>query len=174
MAFTLDTMRNNILTSIHGRRVGLDKDDFLLGHKGIRMPITEDVSGLGASAVIAGVGTGTSIANYGLTRVVSSAGSTANTGFAFTLQAPVAGARKIIYKYGASTSAHVFGLSGSAVVQGGSLTSAGSTMISMWRQNAMVELLGISTAIWLHLNSRTSGNASSDAIGISYSATVSS
>ena len=174
MAFTLETMRNNILTSLYGRRIGLDKDDFLLGHKGHRMPITEDVSGLGASAVIAGVGTGTSVENYGMTRIVSSAGSTANTGFAFTVQAPKAGVRKIIYQYGASTSAHVFGFSGSAVVQGGSLTSAGSTMISLFKQNAMVELLGISTAIWLHINSKTSGNASSDMLGISYSATVSS
>ena len=174
MAYTLNTMRNDILTSIHGRRLGLDKNDFLVGHKGIRLPITEDVAGLGASAVIAGSGTGTSIANYGVTRITSSAGSTANTGFAFTLQAPTPGCRKIIYQYGASTSAHVFGLSGSAIVQGGSLTSAGSTMFSMWKQNAMVELLGISTAIWLHLNSKTSGNASSDMLSVSYSATVSS
>lgn len=174
MAYTLTSLRNEKVTSIHGRRLAIDQDDFLIGPKGYREATPEDISGLGSAAVLGGSGTGTTISNYGLTRIVSSAGSSANTGFAYTLQAPKAGVLKRIFHYGASTSAHVIGLSGSAIVQGGSLTSLGSTMISFFRQNAMVELLGISTAIWLHLNSKSSGNASSDMWGISYSATASS
>lgn len=173
MAYVLETLRSEKIVSIHGRRLALDADDFLIGPKGLRHPITEDIAGLGSAATIAASGTGTTLANHGLTRIVSSAGSSANTGFAFTLQAPKPGVRKSIFQYGASTSAHVIGFSGSAVVVGGSLTSAGSTMISIFKQNASVELVGLTTAVWLQMNSHSS-LVSSDHLGISYTATASS
>ena len=166
MAFTLEQLRSEGLTSIYGRRLSIDKDDFLVGPKGLRDAITEDITH---------AATGTTIVNYGMTRITSSAnGGSTQAGLAYTLQAPVVGARKTIFHYGASTSCHVFGMSGSAIVQGGSLTSLGSTMISFFRQNAFVELLGISMAIWLALGLKSSAGASSDMWGISFSATLSS
>ena len=161
MSFSLTSLRDSILTSIWGRRIGLDKDDFILGFKGTRTAIEDFDNSTGSTAV-----------NYGMTRVMTTAASSG--GAAYTLQAPTPGARKTLYHYGASTSCFVFGMAGSAIVQGGSLTSAGSTMISMFRQNACIELLGLSTAIWLHLGSKSSGNASSDMWGISFTATASS
>lgn len=174
MAYTLNQLRAVRKTSVHGRRLGLDANDFIVGPIGMRLPI-DDVSGLGSAAVASGAATGTSVPYYGITRVVSSAGSTANTGFAYTLQAPPGpGVRKDFFYYGASTSAHVFGMGGSAVVQGGSLTSAGSTMFSMWRQNSQISLVSLTSAQWLMLNNLSSANASSDAFGISFTATASS
>lgn len=166
MAYTLNQLRAQRKTSIHGRRLGLDANDFLVGPVGVRLPHDD----------IDQTGTGTSVPYYGMTRIISSAnGGSTQAGLAYTIQAPPGpGVEKEIYHYGASTSAHVFGFSGSAVVQGGSLTSAGSTMISFFRQNAYVKLRSISSAIWLALNTKSSAGASSDMFGISFSATLSS
>ena len=165
MALSIETIRNSILTSIHGRRLGLGFNGELRGHTG-GVDVVEEVGYLA---------TGTSCLPYGMTVITSPAnGGTSQAGTAFTLQTPIPGMRKTIFHHGASTSAHVFGLSGSAKIVGGSLTSAGTTMFSTFRQNACVQLLAITTAMWLNLVSKSSANVSSDMWGISYSATVSS
>lgn len=166
MGYTLNTIRSERKTSIHGRRLGLDQYDYLVGPLGLREPY-DDVNAANS---------GTSVPYYGLTRITAAANSGATqAGIAMTIQAPPKqGIRKRIFHQGASTSCFVFGFSGSAVVQGGSLTSAGATMISFFRQNAYAELLSLSSASWLLLNSKSSGNASSDMYGISFSATLSS
>lgn len=166
MAYTLQQLRNARKSSIRGRQLGVDPWDFLVGPPGMRLP-HDDVDHTGS---------GTSVPYYGMTRITASAnGGATQAGIAYTLQAPPGpGVIKEIYHYGASTSCFVFGLSGSAIVQGGSLTSAGATMISFFRQNAYAKLRSISSAIWLLVNSKSSGNASSDMYGLSFSATLSS
>ena len=165
MAYTTQQMAAERVRPLHGRNAALDRNGFIVGPVGLREPIDDLVN----------TATGTSIPNYGLTRITSPVnGGATQLGCAFTLQSPRPGYRKTIYFQGASTSAHVFGLSGGAVIQGGSLTSAGTTMFSMFKQNSCVQLLGITTGTWLMLNSRSSAGVSSDMWGISFSATVSS
>lgn len=157
MARLLETIRNTILTSIHGRRVGLDKDDYLVGPKALAEQV-EDISTTAA----------TSASPYGITNVLTSGSS--QTG-RYTLQAPVPGVRKTFALQSTSTGTQQFELSGGAVILGGSLTTAGSTIFSLIRQNAVVNLVGISTAVW-RIADIASSLVSSDSRGVLFSSST--
>lgn len=157
MANLLETIRNGIITSVRGRRLGLDHNDFLRGPKELQLQV-EDITSTVA----------TSASPYGVTNVLTS-GST-QTG-RHTLQAPIPGVRKMFCLQSTSSGTHQFECSGGALILGGSLTTAGSTILSLIRQNAVVNLIGISTALW-RITDIASSLVSSDSRGVLFSSST--
>lgn len=140
---SLETLRNSIVTSIQGRRLGLDKDDFLVGIRGVRgtvgvVPELETVTSVGS--------TGTTIANYGHTFLNSSNAST------WILPAPpYAGAKKTISSISTSTLDQTLDRSGTSF---DIMSTEGTTMttILFTGRGAAVELLARSTTRWDVIN----------------------
>ncbi len=64
MSKTRNQLQAGILTSIHGRRIGLDQDGFLAGPKGFREPVTAATSAT----------TGTALPNHGVVTIDSTTG----------------------------------------------------------------------------------------------------
>ena len=85
MAITLNTLRSAKQTSIHGRRLALDKDDYLVGPRGLREQVEELTSASTAQTLSA----------YGLTVINVTSAVTTGTN-SFFLPNPVPGARKTI------------------------------------------------------------------------------
>lgn len=82
MAISLNTLRSAKQTSIHGRRLALDNNDFIVGPKGLREQVLELTSASTAQTLV----------NYGLTMInVTSAVTTATN--TFTIPVPTPGAR---------------------------------------------------------------------------------
>jgi len=129
MALTLETIRNRILTSIHGRRLGLDRNDQIAGVKGMTRPVTDATSDT----------TGTALANYGIARLVTSTDDT------WTLTAPYIGAEVTLMTGSSSTGVHTVTVSPAVIrstngIAGASVLLAGA--------GAAVSLVGITTGIW--------------------------
>lgn len=156
MAKLLQSLRDSIITSVHGRRLGIDKDDCLVGPKDMAVQV-EDISTTAA----------TSASPYGITNVLTS-GST-QTG-RYTVQAPIVGVRKTFVLQSTSSGTMQFEFT-NATVLGGSLTTAGSTIISLIRQNAVVNLVGISTALW-RIVDIASSLVSSDSRGVLFTSST--
>lgn len=74
---TVEQLRNQILTSIYGRRLGLDKNGALVGQVGVRQSVQEYTSG----------STGTAITPYGVHVFALTTLSTQD----FVLQSPIPG-----------------------------------------------------------------------------------
>lgn len=153
MAFLLETLRAQRKTSVHGRRLGIDKDDYLVGPKDLRTQV-EDEQTTAA----------TSFSPYGVTRILTT-GST-QTGV-YTLQAPVVGARKRIFLVSSSTGCQIIRASGSALFYGASVSTAGSTCINLLKAGANVTLEAVSTLAW-YIFGHQSSLVSSDSQGFSF------
>lgn len=153
MAYSLQTLRSQKITSIHGRRLALDKDDFIVGPKDIRTQI-EDVQSTA----------GSSFSAFGLTRILTT-GST-QCGI-YTLQAPVIGARKRIVLNSSSTGCQLVKASGGALFYGCSVSTIGSTVINFLGRGANVSLEAVSSVAWQLLGSLSS-LVSSDHLNISF------
>lgn len=138
----LSDLRGRWLTSIHGRKLGIDHDGFILGHSGDRMPIENSTAA-------------STLANYG----VSVLSGTTSTGW--TLNAPPAvGATKTIINNSSDSTATlsiVRSSSGSGVTFLGS-TGAGGVRINLLNNGAAVDLIAISTAIWAMKGTATFGS----------------
>jgi hypothetical protein len=119
---------DDIQVSLHGRRLGLDKDDYLIT-KGLRL------------SVVAG-STATTIAQGGLTSLSSSSGT-------FTLEAPRAGLEKLLTTLTTSTLVRTVTLA-----SGNFQTTSGSSFITATfaGQNFQLRLMGLSTAIYSVVN----------------------
>ncbi len=154
MGQTLNQVRNKILTSIYGRRMGLSQGDFLAGPKGVikAIQVIEPSSALSTVST-----TGTEITNYGITSLAvateaattgSSYGST-EVGGQFLIAAPEPGIEKIIYT-ATNHSTMLITVNFSTGVTGIN-TSAGSTFggLSFNAKGQWVRLYGLSTAEWL-------------------------
>jgi len=132
MAQTLDAARKLSRTNVHGRRLGMDHDEFLVGVKDVRRVVTNATSAT----------TGTALPNHGIVTIDSTTGDT------YTLTAPEAGCCVkivVISTGGAQTITPVSGtFMSSASSTGGTLTMTGGSLAS-------VELIGLSTALW-HAN----------------------
>jgi len=130
MALTLQQQRDLIEVSKHGRRLGIDHEDFLCGTKDSRVPVTAATT----------ASTGTEIVNYGMTTVAGGASSQT-----WKLAAPTPGARKYLSATSTSTKGAVIKLtSGTFNSTGG--TSA--TAITLHGVGQRVELVGASTSRW--------------------------
>lgn len=131
MALSLEQLRNQIITSLFGRRHGIDKDEFVVGPKDMRVAI-EDISTTAATSAI----------NYGHTRVLTSGSS--QTGV-YTLQAPVVGVRKSFSLQSTSTGTMQFTATNAAFY---SASGSSVAVISLISQGAFIDLIGVTTAFW--------------------------
>jgi hypothetical protein len=151
MAYTLEQIRNT-QTSLYGRRLGIDTNDYLGGPKGMKLQI-QDLTTLPGTAQ-----------NYGYTNVVASGSSVTNS---YTMESPQPGVETVLMLQSTSTGGQQFSFKNGAIVIGASLTTLGSTMIQLLAQNAMARLLGLSTGVYRLLNMDTS-LVSSDSMGLSF------
>lgn len=132
MANLLQAIRNNIRTSIHGRRLGLDHDGALAGPIGLVQQI-EDID----------ASTSSSAAPHGTTRVLTA--TSTETG-SFTLQAPIPGIVKTLTLQSTSTGGSQFTATNATIYTASAGTSA--AVVNLYRPGAAVQLLGESTSVW--------------------------
>ena len=124
---TLNTLRGEIQTSIHGRRLGIDKNEFLIT-KGARHGITAATSDT----------TGTALPNAGYVTIDSTSGDT------YTLTDPVAGCSVTIASI--STGGAIIVNPVAASIRS-SIGDEGDTITLTGRGS--ITLLGESTAMWV-------------------------
>lgn len=143
MATLLETLRGQLLTSIFGRRLGIDPNEYLVGPKDIRKQI-EDLTT-----------TPTTVAAYGMS-LVTATGSSQGPVQHF-LPAPVPGVLKHLALGTTSTGSHQF----LSTANGASIKAAsdGTTksVINLVGQGGAVTLFGVSTAIWQVIASVSTG-----------------
>lgn len=130
MAFSIDTIRDLIKTSIHGRRCGLDVNEDLVGFKGVKRPVTDATSAT----------TGTALPNYGISSVVTTTDDT------WTLTAPYQGAEVTLVTGSSSTGIHTITCASGSVIYS-SNGIAGANVVLTGAGGA-VDLVGISTSVW--------------------------
>lgn len=151
---TLSTLRNSILTSIYGRRLGLSKNEFVVGPK----DLAKATQSIGPSSAASTVSTtGTEILNYGITSLAvataaattGSSYGTAELGGVYALAAPEPGVEKTIYT-ASDHSTMLISVQFSTGVTALN-TSAGSTFggLSFNAPGQWVKLIGLSTSKWL-------------------------
>lgn len=153
MAYLLETLRSQKKTSIHGRRLGLDKDGYLVGPPDFRTQVTDEQSTAGSS-----------MPPNGVTRILTTGSSQCGI---YTLQAPVIGARKRIVLMSSSTGCQLVKASGSALFYGCSVSTIGSTVINFLGRGAEVTLEAVTSAAWQLFGSMSS-LVSSDHLNISF------
>lgn len=132
MAISLAALRNLILTSVHGRRLGLDANETLVGVRGMRL---QQVSGTSDT-------TGTALPNNGFVSVVT----TTNDGWVLT--DPYVGAQVTLMTGSSSTGTHSISLNNSV---GYSTNGIAGSTVQLVGAGASVTLLGITTAIWMQI-----------------------
>lgn len=153
MAYSLNTLRGQRKTSIHGRRLGLDANDYIVGPRDLRTLVEDQQSTAG-----------TSMPPSGLTRILTT-GST-QCGI-YPLEAPVIGARKRIVLMSSSTGCQLVKASGSALFYGCSVSTIGSTVINLLGRGAEVTLEAVTSQAWQMFGSMSS-LVSSDHLNISF------
>lgn len=135
MAQSLETLRNNNITSLWGRRLGLQLDETLAGAREMKLAI-EDIQSTVPTTALA----------YGVTRVLTSGSSQGPT--QHFLPAPIPGVRKYIAMHTTSTGSQQF----LSTANGASILSAsdGTTkaVLNFRGPGGAVELLGLTTAVW--------------------------
>lgn len=132
MAISLQTLRNAIITSIHGRRLGLDINECLVGIRGIRR---QQVAGTSDT-------TATALPNNGFVSVVT----TTNDGWVLT--DPYVGAQVTLFTGSSSTGTHSISLNNSV---GYSTNGIAGSTVQLVGAGASITLLGLTTAIWMQI-----------------------
>jgi hypothetical protein len=132
MAHLITTIRNSIMTSIHGRRIGLDSKGYLAGPLGHVQQI-EDID----------ASTGSSASPYGVTRSLTSGSSVTSS---YTLQAPVPGIVKTLSLQSTSTGGSQFTATDATIYTASAGTSA--AVVNLYAPGASVQLLAESTSVW--------------------------
>jgi len=134
MAQTLDQARRKIKTSVHGRRLGLDGDENLVGVKSIRHVVTNATSAT----------TGTDLPNHGFHTVDESGATSADV---HRLAAPAPGVPVTIGC--ASTSTAVRAVIFASGVTCISTNGASGSSMKLRGPGAVVNLVGISTSQYM-------------------------
>lgn len=129
MALLLETVRNRIRTSIHGRRIGLDGNEQLAGVKGMTRPVTDATSDT----------TGTALPNYGIVSVVTT------TDDSWTLTAPYVGAEVSLMTGSSSTGIHTIAVAPAVIRSTNGIAGANVVLTG---PGAALSLVGITTALW--------------------------
>jgi len=129
MAQSLDNARTKIKTSVHGRRLGIDHDENLVGVKAIRKVVTAATSAT----------TGTVLPNHGFVTITSS------NARSFILTDPIPGV-EVSFAMLSSGTADVTILPQSATFMS-SQNSAGTNLI-LGNAGRGATLMGLSTALW--------------------------
>lgn len=135
MAQSLDEARAEMLTSVHGRRLGIDHAEFLTGVKGIRRVVTNATSAT----------TGTNLPNHGLVSVVTTTDDT------WTLTDPIAGCEVTICAGSSSTGVHTVSCAAATIISSNGIEGDGVVL----NKGGYVQLEGLTTAVWM-LTSRGS------------------
>jgi len=131
MAYSIETLRNEIVTSLHGRRLGLDSAGRLIGHQGLRIPEVDATSDT----------TGTNIAGYGWTNVDTTTDDT------WLLDAPVKGAFKYIYTGSTSTGIRTIKRADNSFAIRTSANSTGTTIVAQGG-GLLLTLFGLTSALY--------------------------
>lgn len=129
MAQSLDTARKEMLTSVHGRRLGIDNAEFLVGVKDVRHVVTDATSDT----------TGTNLPNHGFVSVVTTTDDT------WTLSDPAVGVPVHLATGSTSTGVHTIVCAAATVLSSVSSTGPGVVLTG---GGAGVELTGLTTALW--------------------------
>ena len=127
---SLATLRNAIITSIHGRRLGFDVNDMLVGPKAMRQGITSATSAT----------TGTALPNNGIVSVVTTTNDT------WTLTDPVSGCEVLLHTGSTSTGTHTITCDNAVIYSTNGLEGA-SVVLS--NRGAYAKLMGLSTSAWM-------------------------
>lgn len=134
MAQSLETLRNSIITSMRGRRVGIDRNDFLI-HKGHKKAITDIDTG----------DTGTDVKNYGIVQTLCTGSSQTAQ---WSMEAPEPGVEVTLINGTSSTGTMQFLTTpnGADIL----ISSVGTTVgvVSLLQGGAAVTLVGLTTARW--------------------------
>lgn len=130
MAITLDSLRNEQVTNIYGRRMGLDSADRLITNN-IRIPTKDATSDT----------TGTNLDGYGWSNVDTTTDDT------WLLAAPVKGAFKYIYTGSTSTGIRTIKRADSSFAIRTSASSSGTTIVAQGG-GILLELFGVSSDIY--------------------------
>ncbi len=143
MAFSLQQIRNTIITSIFGRQIGLDVNGYLVGPPEMRLAI-EDLTTVP-----------TTVIGYGLSRVTAT-GSTQGP-VQYFLPAPIPGVRKYLSITTTSTASFQFlsTANGASILAASDATT--KAVVNIVGQGGAVELIGITTAIWQVINFVSTG-----------------
>lgn len=152
MAQSLETLRSSKVVSIYGRRLGIDKDDYLVGAPGLKEPI-EDLT----------TSTGTDVKPYGIARVTATGSSQGPV--QYNLGAPVPGITKTLLLDTTSTGSYQF-LStpnGASILSGSDGTT--KSLINLLGQGGSVILKGLTTAKWAMVGA---GNISTGTLNVSF------
>jgi len=159
MAQSLTTIRNNAITSIHGRRLGLDRDEAIVGAVDIKRVVQDLTSG----------STATTLNAHGVIVARITGVATTAAGGVFVLPNPIPGVAIDIVRANTSQAATA-GSTAVAFLRGSTAfyikTSIGSTNVALLlANNNAARLLGVSTAAYLLQAMGTSAGVS--AIGTS-------
>ena len=130
MAQSLETIRSEILTSIHGRRVGLDPNGYLAGFPDVVRPVSNATSDT----------TGTALAPYGFHTIVTTTDDTW-----ILTDPPRAGLEVKLITNSSSTGTHTVTCAGANL-----LTTSGSSFISadFNAEGESITLVALTTALW--------------------------
>jgi hypothetical protein len=153
-------MAYTIHTSIHGRRLGLNQIssaqsgsrslEFLTGPDALRMDVTTAET------------TGTQLKPFGLSVVF---GTSVASSAVYVLDPPIPGIKKVIH-FGSTADMQYVRTAGAETIRSsGASTSATFTVVKS-SAGGTVELIGLSTAVWLAVN------AVSTLSGVSFAATT--
>lgn len=138
----LEAVRDGIVKSLYGRRLGLDHNDVLLGPKAYRVPIEGWTSG--ASTIPS---TSVTLTKYGVSIIgtTGSSGTSAASTATQQLPAPEPGIEKFVVNVSTASLA-ISTVTGSAYFR----TSASSTYqyATFGANGAYLKVVGISTALW--------------------------
>jgi hypothetical protein len=146
MAFSLEQIRNSILTSIYGRRAGLTGADFFAGPRALQHVI-EDLTTASTGA-----------SNSGHSRVIATGSSQGPV--QYTLAAPVPGVYKTLSIDTTSTGSYQFlsTANGASIMAGSDGTT--KSLINLVGQGGSVMLVGVTTAIWRVIAQASTGGLS--------------
>lgn len=131
MAYAIETLRNEIVTSLHGRRLGLDSAGRLIGHEGLRIPIVDATSAT----------TGTVIAGHGWTNVDTT------TDDGWLLAAPVRGAFKYLFTGSTSTGIRTIKREAATFTIQTSANSTGTTIVAQGG-GLLLTLFGLTSTLY--------------------------
>ncbi len=129
MAQSLADIRAKNITSIHGRRLGMDVDEFLGGQKDIKKVVTNATSDT----------TGTNLPNHGIASVVTT------TDDSWTLTDPVPGVSVLLVTNSTSTGVHTVTCAAATINSTNGVEGAGVLLKSA---GAFAMLTGLTTAKW--------------------------
>lgn len=156
MALTITTIRNSIITSLYGRRLGLDTNERLIGARGTVTEI-EDITTVA-----------TTLSLYGISRLTATGSTQGPT--QHNLPAPIAGVEKTVLMLTTSTgSQQLLSTPNGAGVHISSLGSTGG-VVNFIGPGGCITLIGISSTQWAV---KHRGDITSTALGNSISFTTS-